>query len=166
MRQPIILVLGLMLAIGGCGAREVLLTKPATVPTGVDLSGQWLLRDSSGSTQPAVRETLVHVFLETGTAVKVTQTASGLFISFDRSVVEEYRFGENRTVSVGEITADRVSGWEGSSYVIETLDKDGAKLVDSYRLQDRGQTLNRSISLWSRNQKQLSLEQVFDRVQL
>ena len=166
MRQPIIFVLGLMLAIGGCGAREVLLTKPATVPTGVDLSGQWLLRDSSGSTQPAVRETLVHVFLETGTAVKVTQTASGLFISFDRSVVEEYRFGENRTVSVGEITADRVSGWEGSSYVIETLDKDGAKLVDSYRLQDRGQTLNRSISLWSRNQKQLSLEQVFDRVQL
>ena len=166
MRQPIIVMLALMLAIIGCGSREVLLAKPAAVPAGIDLSGQWLLRDTSGSTQPAARETLVHVFLETGTSVKVTQTASGLFISFDRSVVEEYRFGENRTVSVGEITAERVSGWEGSSYVIETLDKDGAKLIDSYRVEDRGRLLKRSVAIWSRNAQQLSLQQVFDRVQL
>jgi hypothetical protein len=72
-----------------------------------------------------------------GTALKVTQTGSGLFFSFDRSVVEEYRFGENREVEVGAITAERVSGWEGRSYVIETLDKDGAKLIESWQLREQ-----------------------------
>ena len=164
MYRLLIVSLSATLAIAGCGARQALVTKPAAAPTNVDLSGQWLLRDTSGSTQPAARETLVYVFLETGRSIKITQTAAGLFVSFDRSVVEEYRFGENREVSVGEIAADRVSGWEGGSYVIETLDKDGAKLIDSYRLESGGQELKRSISIWSRNQSQLALELVFDRL--
>lgn len=154
----------LALTVAACGSKEMLITKPAAVPIGVDLSGQWLLRDTSGATQRAARETLVHVFFETGKSVKITQTSSGLFISFDRSVVEEYRFGENRTVSVGEIVAERVSGWEGSSYVIETLDKNGAKLIDTYRLDEGGKELNRSVSIWSRNASQLALEIVFDRI--
>ena len=164
MRRSVALIVALTALLGGCGAKETLLAKPARVPAGLDLSGQWLLRDTSGTTQPAARETLVHVFLEMGKAVKVTQTDSALFVSFDRSVVEEYRFGENRTVSVGEITADRVSGWEGGAYVIETLDKNGAKLIDSYRLSEGGRELRRTISLWSKNTKQLGLEQVFDPV--
>ena len=53
---------------------------------------------------------LVHVFLEAGKALKITQTADGVFISFDRSIVEEYRFGEKREINVGPVTADRVSG--------------------------------------------------------
>jgi hypothetical protein len=65
---------------------------------------------------------LVYVFLETGTALKVTQTQHALFISFDRSVVEEFRFGENRTVSIGEVEAQRVTGWDGNQLVVETLD--------------------------------------------
>lgn len=164
MRFRTLLILALMLTAGGCGSKVVLLTKPAVVPNGIDLSGQWLLRDTSGTTQPAAREALVHVFLETGRSVKVTQTAAGLFVSFDRSVVEEYRFGEHRKVSVGEISADRVSGWEGNSYVIETLDKDGAILIDAYRLGDSGAELRRSIAIRLRNTNQLSLEQVFDRI--
>lgn len=164
MRTPSLLVLSFLLAIGGCGSKVVLLAKPAAVPDGVDLSGQWLLRETSGTTQPAAREALVHVFLETGRSVKVTQTAAGLFVSFDRSVVEEYRFGENRRVSVGEIAADRVSGWESGSYVIETLDDDGTILIDAYRLDNGGEELRRSIRIRQRNTDQMSLEQVFDRV--
>lgn len=164
MRFRTLLILALILTAGGCGSNVVLLTKPAAVPNGIDLSGQWLLRDTSGTTQPAAREALVHVFLETGRSIKVTQTAAGLFVSFDRSVVEEYRFGEHRKVSVGEISAERVSGWEGNSYVIETLDKAGAILIDAYRLGDSGAELRRSITIRLRNTNQLSLEQVFDRI--
>lgn len=159
------LVLGLVIVcIGGCAAREVLIPKSPVVPAGVNLSGQWLLRGAEGESRRAARETLVHVFLETGRSVKVTQTTSGLFISFDRSVVEEYRFGEQREISVGEIRADRVSGWEGASYVIETLDADGAKLVERYRLDEDGRVLRRRIRLTDGSKVELDLEQVFDRV--
>ena len=157
-------LLACLLLLAGCGSKEVLINKPAMVPAGVDLSGQWLLRETSGTTQPVARETLVYAFYETGKSVKVTQTETGLFVSFDRSVVEEYRFGENRKVSVGEITADRVSGWERGAYVIETLDKDRAKLIDSYRLDNEGAQLTRTIALFTRTTRQLSLTQVFDRI--
>jgi len=164
MRLTITTMLAFIVLMGGCSGKEVLIAKPAMVPAGVDLSGQWLLRETGGTTQPVARETLVYAFFETGKSVKVTQTEDGLFVSFDRSVVEEYRFGENRTVSVGEISADRVSGWEGESYLIETLDKNGAKLIDSYRIDAQGTQLTRTIAITSKNSRQLSLQQVFDRV--
>lgn len=119
---------------------------------------------STGINQHESRNIAVSVFLEMGTSLKVTQTASGLFFSFDRSVVEEYRFGENRQVSVGAISASRVSGWEHDAYVIETLDKDGAKLVESWRLQQDGNVLQRNIMIWDRGDKQLALEQRFERI--
>lgn len=147
-----------------CSGNEVLLSKSATVPAGMDLSGNWVLSGSTGTSQRKARELAVHVFLETGSALKVTQTDSGLFFSFDRSVVEEYRFGENREVSVGAITASRVSGWEDGAYVIETLDEDGAKLIDTYRMLREGSVLQRNIVIWERDKKQLALEQIFDRI--
>lgn len=165
MRMTTVSLLAFAMLSVGCGGKEVLIPKPAGVPVGVDLSGQWLLRDTSGTTQRAAREALVYAFYESGRSVKVTQTETGLFISFDRSVVEEYRFGENRTVSVGEIAADRVSGWEGDAYVIETLDKDGTKLIDRYRVDRETDVLTRSTVIRTRNDtRQLSLQQVYDRV--
>jgi len=147
-----------------CSSNEVLLSKSATVPAGMDLSGNWVLSGSTGTSQRKARELAVHVFLEMGSALKVTQTDSGLFFSFDRSVVEEYRFGENREVSVGAITAARVSGWEDGAYVIETLDGDGAKLIDTYRMLREGSVLQRNIVIWDHDKKQLALEQIFDRM--
>lgn len=158
--------LAALVAIGvlaACAGRVELAPKPATVPAGVDLSGQWLLRDTAGSTQRRAREALVYAFVETGRSVKITQTDAGLFVSFDRSVVEEYRFGENRRISIGEVTAQRVSGWEGEAYVVETLDREGDRLVDVYRLAAGGQELVRDVVIWSDDEKILSLEQVFDR---
>jgi hypothetical protein len=159
----------------------------------MDLSGQWVLRladretmqriedagvEAAGglekivpqqrtqSNQPARSSNsgaLVHVFLETGVRLKITQTASGLFISFDRSVVEEYRFGEKRVVSVGPVDADRVSGWEEDAYVIVTLDKDEAKMTERYSLSENGRVLVRSIVITDGNEQRLAIEQLFDR---
>ena len=103
------------------------------------------------------------VFLETGRTIRVTQTDFGLFVSFDRAVVEEYTFGENRVVSVGPIEARRVSGWEGDAFVIETMDEEGARLIESWSLGDEGESLRRRISVVKGEDEDFSVEQVFDR---
>ena len=74
-------------------------------------------------------------FWKFGESLRISQTDFGLFISYDRSVVEEYRFGENRLVSIGPIQAQRVSGWDGPVFVVETLDSDGSILFESWRLE-------------------------------
>ena len=194
MKQFTAVIVTLSLAvIAGCAAREVLIPRSA-VSAGNDLSGQWQLREDTGTAAKRIRDAefaaaggyeplvprenhssdrsarrdsggaSVHVFLETGRAVKITQTDFGLFISFDRAVVEEYRFGENREVSVGPINADRVSGWDGSSYVVETLDDNGAKLIEVYQLKDGGRSLQREITIVDKKDTQLTITQVFDRI--
>ncbi len=105
------------------------------------------------------------MFLETGSALKVTQTAHGLFISFDRSVVEEFRFGEHRLVSVGAVEAQRVTGWDGTQLVVETLGKNRMKLTDRFYLTDGGDTLRREITLRSKKLDEESVVQEFDRVE-
>lgn len=130
-----------------------------------------ILRQSSDRRQPGTRSSrrdvggLVHVFLENAVTLKITQTDAGLFIGFDRSVVEEYRFGEARTVRVGGAVAQRVSGWEGEHYVIETLDEDGMKLTERYRLVDADRRLTREIVLRSKDMQQVTIIQTFVRAQ-
>ena len=180
------------LLLAACAARPVLLPKSAVVPVGVDLSGLWQLRVEPGGagrssappeqlirippSSPRRRQNgqagpnsilpsraAVGVFLESGQLLKITQTASGLFISFDRAVVEEYRFGEIRLNSVGPIEAQRVSGWDGSRFVNETLDDDGAILVDSWEVAADGSELLRTITVTQRQERIFSSEQRFDR---
>jgi hypothetical protein len=107
---------------------------------------------------------LVYVFLELGESLKVSQTVHGLFISFDRSVVEEFRFGENRMVSIGQAEAQRVTGWEGETLVVETLDRNRMKLVERFRLTENEQVLERTIILRSRALAEETIVQRFDRV--
>ena len=170
----------------GCVQPPSLISKSAVVPTGVDLSGQWRLRDESADTirqivddrrraaggggfkdirraQNSKKGSLLHVFLETGASLKITQTNSGLFISFDRAIVEEYRFGENRGVNVGPVVAVRASGWEDGGYVVETLGEKGNLLVERYRLEDDGELLIRQISIVKKEELMLSVVQKFDR---
>jgi hypothetical protein len=109
---------------------------------------------------------LVHVFLEHGRRLKITQTDLAIFISFDRAVVEEFRFGENREVAVGPVVADRVSGWEGDEYVVETLDMNGMKLTERFEFGENRDTLRRTIVLRGKNQESVTLVQEFDRVAL
>jgi hypothetical protein len=61
------------------------------------------------------------------------------------------------------VLADRVSGWEGKAYIIETLDPDGAKLIESYRLQDDGRSLVRTIAIIVKGEMPVDEAQVFDR---
>lgn len=156
--------LAAVLSVVGCAAKEELLAKNANVPTGVNLSGQWQLRSDSEVPARRIDDALVHVFLETGRALKVTQTDNGLFVSFDRAIVEEYRFGEKRQIHVGPIEAQRVSGWEGLSYVIETLDSDGAKLIETYRLQEDSQSLFRTMKIIYKGAEQLNIKLHFARL--
>ncbi len=186
-----LLAVAVTILVAACVVPEVLQSKSAAVPAGVDFTGRWQLSDTDGETlrrldaaNPVRAEDIlkeaknartgrpskskpgsaVHVFLEAGSRLKITQTDYGIFVSFDRAIVEEYRFGENRQVNVGPIIATRVSGWEGSVYVIETLDKDGAKLIERYRLEDTATRLVRNISLWERGVRKLEVEQVFERI--
>jgi len=191
-RKALVLSIALVaLSIAACVTSEVLLPKSGVVPAGMDLSGRWQLHDPdresiqrieeatagipddilkeaqrarSGRPSRSSKETAVYVFLETGTNLKITQTEFGIFVSFDRSTVEEYRFGENRIVSVGPINATRVSGWDGRDYVIETLDEDGAKLVERYRLENNDSVLVRELVLWVKDKQTLDIEQIYDRV--
>ncbi len=107
---------------------------------------------------------LVFVFLELGERLKVTQTKHGLFISFDRSIVEEFRFGEDRMISVGQIEAQRVTGWEGDTLVVDTLDRNGMKLTERFRLLQNDQVMERTIIFRSKKQDLESIVQLFDRV--
>lgn len=189
--------LALCLTLVACAEQEILDPRDGTVPVGMDLSGNWLMREippqerrrlteainktdgvaddkvfrqrSSGSRNRrggrySVEGGLVYVFLETGTALKITQTPHGLFISFDRSVVEEFRFGENRIINIGEVEAQRVTGWEGDELVVETLGRKGMKLTERFQLTDDGKTLQRKITFRSRKLEEESIVQKFDRV--
>ena len=131
--------LALALLVSACAARPQLLPHSASNPAGTDLSGRWELRGASdeplaaavgeeegirltsmrsqGSGSGASRTSrsrrskgpAVHVFIENGKLLKVTQTEYTLFVAYDRAIVEEFTFGENRVVSV-EI--GRASWWE------------------------------------------------------
>ncbi len=176
----------------GCGSVPPLEGKSAANTGSVDLSGDWALRGGEKVSRPPLADgdqpiwiprrtsqrqqrqqpqqrprrsdgTAVGVFLETGRAISITQTEHGLFISFDRAVVEEYTFGENRVVSVGPIEAQRVSGWEGSAFVVETLDEEGARLSESWSLMNDGAELVRRIAITRDETEEFSMEQVFDR---
>ena len=120
-------------------------------------------RPSNGSRNNRIKGGLVDVFLEVGDSLKITQTEHALFISFDRAVVEEFRFGEYRIVNVGPIEAQRTTGWEGDELVVETLDKNRMKLIDRFRLVEAGDTLERRITFRSEEGATESIVQRFDR---
>jgi hypothetical protein len=177
-------------SLAGCSSKPVLMSRSAAVPAGLDLSGFWTLRAGPDSAFKADRNResqfripsekdigrptrsrssgrssgpTVQLFLESGAALKITQTGAGLFISFDRSIVEEYTFGENRVVEIGPIAARRVSGWEGRAFVVETLDDQGNIMTESWRLDDDGNTLIRDITVVRGGKQNSFSRQRFDR---
>ncbi len=180
------LALATCMLLAACASRPELQPRSATVPAGVDFSGVWQIRLDPDA-KPIPREggdgriripsvnpqrqvdkrpskrssgSAVQIFLETGELLKISQTADGLFISFDRAIVEEYTFGENRTVSVGPIEAQRVSGWQGRDFVVGTLDAQGGLLTETWHL-DAG-VLVRDISVSRGDKQQFSSQQQFE----
>lgn len=173
------------IALVGCASEPQLISKSHAVPAGVDLSGRWIVRADRGASRSAMDGTQkklipasrsqrsrrqrsasgmsAQVFLEYGESLKVSQTNYGIFISYDRSVVEEFTFGENRIVSIGPIDARRVSGWEGNSFVVETLDDTGTTLFEAWHLDEDNTVLVRDIRISKGEQDNFTLRQVFDR---
>ena len=195
MQSGQLILAALLVVLAACASREVLLAKSPEAPAGVDLTGNWKLRNNPAADQrlidSAIRRTddvddrivlrpadaqargarpprnrggLVHVYLQNGENLKITQTDAGLFISFDRAVVVEYRFGENREVRIGPVIADRVSGWENQAYVAETLDQNNMKLTERFALAEEGRVLRRTITLRGKNMDEATIFQAFDRV--
>ena len=121
----------------------------------------------SGPGRPAARRrdegAAVRVFLEMGQRLKITQTAHSLFVSFDRAIVEEFTFGEKRIVTVGPIEARRVSGWEGGRFIVETMDRDGALLAETWYLDSIDATLVREVRITRGEREEFAVRQVFDR---
>ena len=185
------LILLSFLFLSACGSVLVLESKSAAVPAGVDLTGLWRVREDSRTTRvsatdgvqggriPVTRSQRLHesrrqgsssgvsahVFIEYGETLKITQTDYGVFISYDRAVVEEFTFGENRLVTIGPIEAKRVSGWEGDSFVVETLDDSGTTLFEAWHLEKDDTVLVRSIRLSKSDTDSFVRKQVFDRQQ-
>jgi len=184
----------LVLLIAGCAAKPPLLPHSADNPAGTDLSGRWELRAQSGAPlreagggeqgirlPPATsgrsrqgpskaprssrsKSADVHVFIEDGKILKITQTEFGLFVSFDRAVVEEFTFGENRLVSLGPIEGQRVSGWQGADFIVETMDTQGVTLREVWGLVQEGKELNRDILIVDGEKELYAARQVFDRL--
>ena len=171
----------LSLVLAGCaGSSPPRLTPIGNViPAGVSFEGRWQLQAGADDTDQRIRKAgyrsssgrrgadgpSVYVFLRTGERLKISQTPYALFVSFDRSVVEEYRFREHRMVNVGPLEADRASGWVDGRYVIQTLDDEGALLEESYVLQTGGDMLVRTVSVDYGNEEIFSLRQAYDRVE-
>ena len=169
-----------------CASEEVILeSKSSGVPVRVDLTGLWNARaDSNVALVPdteglqgaiVINERMnrsrrqrnqsgssVQMFLEFGGSLKLTQTNYSLFISYDRSIVEEYTFGENRVVSIGPIEARRVSGWQGDKFVVETLDDSGTILFEAWYLASDGATLVRDIRIAKGDTETYRYKQFFD----
>lgn len=195
MKSGKLIPVALLIVMAACASREVLLPKSPEAPAGVDLTGNWKLRNDPAADQRlidnAIRRTddvddrivlrppepqargarpsrnrggLVYVYLQNGENLKITQTDAGLFISFDRAVVVEYRFGENREVRIGPVNADRVSGWENQAYVAETLDQNNMKLTERFALAEGGRILRRTITLRGKNMDEATIFQTFDRL--
>lgn len=122
-------------------------------------------RQSEGrvSSRERSKSPAVYVFIESGRSLKITQTDHGLFISFDRAVVEEYTFGENRIVSLGPIEAQRVSGWEGPVFVVETMDERGVTLTETWTLTSEGSELVREIGIVDDEKQLHASRDIFDR---
>lgn len=184
--KRVIPVIILVLAFAACGSQPTLEPRAGGNPQQVDLSGRWVLRAGDelpvsheqrirvprsserrqtndtrrAQTERRSKGQTVHLFLESGRALKVSQTDYGLFFSFDRAVVEEYNFGENRVVNIGPISAQRVSGWDGPAFVVETMDKEGHVLTERWQRQER--VLTRDISIARGEDLSFSQRQVFD----
>ncbi len=171
--------------LAACAAKPELIPRSGGNPEQVDLSGNWRqqggaeraptvepqMRVPTGTSSQARQRsrrsgssggTSLGVFIEYGNLLKVSQTDYGIFFSFDRAIVHEYNFGENIDVAVGPIEARRVSGWDGQSFVTETMDEAGNLLTESWRLEDGGDILVRDISMSRKNKQSFFLRQRFE----
>lgn len=106
---------------------------------------------------------VAHLFFENSKKIKITQTNYSLFINFNRSVVEEYSFGEVKKITLGNVIARRSSGWVNNSYRIETLDDYGMKITEEYKLTGSSNNLERMLIFRDRDLNEIRILQIYQK---
>jgi hypothetical protein len=106
---------------------------------------------------------VAHLFFENTKKIKITQTNYSLFINFNRSVVEEYSFGEVKKITLGNVIARRSSGWVNNSYRIETLDDYGMKITEEYKLTGSSNNLERMLIFRDRDLNEIRILQIYQK---
>ena len=107
-----------------------------------------------------------HLFFKNAKILRITQTDYALYIDFNRSIVEEYNFGELKKITIGNVNASRSSGWNGTQYQIDTLDNHGMKITEKYTISDDMNILTRSIVFRDKSLHDTKIIQNFKRESL
>jgi len=121
-----------------------------------------------GNSTPTIKKNsrgVAHLFFENTQKIKVTQTKYSLYINFDRSIVEEYSFGELKTIVLGNVKARRSSGWvkDKGVYRIETLDEYGMKITEEYKLLINEEKLERLLIFRDKDLNEIKVLQTYIR---
>jgi|TARA_B110000196_G_C21060124_1_gene621941 hypothetical protein len=106
---------------------------------------------------------VAHLFFENTNKIKITQTKYSLFINFNRSIVEEYSFGEVKKITIGNVIARRSSGWVNNVYRIDTLDDYGMKITEEYKLVNSSNILERLLIFRDRDLNEISVLQTYQK---
>lgn len=106
---------------------------------------------------------VAHLFFENTNKIKITQTKYSLFINFNRSIVEEYSFGEVKKITIGNVIARRSSGWINNIYRIDTLDNYGMKITEEYKLIKSSNMLERLLIFRDRDLNEISVLQTYQK---
>lgn len=106
---------------------------------------------------------VAHLFFENTNKIKITQTKYSLFINFNRSIVEEYSFGEVKKITIGNVIARRSSGWFNNVYRIDTLDDYGMKITEEYKLVNSSNILERLLIFRDRDLNEISVLQTYQK---
>ena len=106
---------------------------------------------------------VAHLFFENTNKIKITQTKYSLFINFNRSIVEEYSFGEVKKITIGNVIARRSSGWFNNVYRIDTLDDYGMKITEEYNLVNSSNILERLLIFRDRDLNEISVLQTYQK---
>ncbi|MEM1174529.1 MAG: hypothetical protein AAGI27_06925 [Pseudomonadota bacterium] len=158
-----------LLALAGCASGLKLPSPSGAFPSEIEFEGDWrriesreedrmepdrlnlptsreaTARRSSGPKAKPGRK--VRAFLEYGRQLRITQLDTALLISFDRSIVREYRYGEHRMTNVGPIVGERTTGFNGDVLEVITLDDAGGLMTESWRVKRSGRQLERRVTI-------------------
>ncbi|MEC9415712.1 MAG: hypothetical protein VYC67_03870 [Pseudomonadota bacterium] len=109
---------------------------------------------------------VAHLFFKNAKVLRITQTDYALYVDFNRSIVEEYNFGELKNVTIGKVSASRSSGWFSNQFQIDTLDSHGMKITEKYTISGDMNTLTRNIIFRDKNFNNSEIVQNFKRESL
>jgi len=95
---------------------------------------------------------------QTGDKMTIQRKGSGGQLTTD-----EYTFGDKSSVTLGQATAERTTGWKGNVFVIETKAKGGPAKEEDFALDDEGHLIVTTFLSGSRVPK-VEIKRVYDRV--